>query len=82
MGINKNNVVIDGKRTSITINSAVVDLLEMIDGTPTMQELVDEEIKYRTGLPVDGKTLSSWVTEIICIQVLEQYRSGEHVEVE
>ena len=71
------NVVLARKRTSITINPTVLELIDLLDGTPTLQDLIDDELSYGVGYPENGVTMSSWVTSVICQNVLDQYQEEQ-----
>lgn len=66
----KVNVRIYDDRTSITLNPHVIELLYVLDGTPTIQDLIDEAVDDYDMSP-DGN-VSQWVTSLIAVKAKEQ----------
>lgn len=60
----KVNVVVQGRRTSATVNPHVLDLLQYVDGQPSVQDLIDQAEHLNDYSP-DG-AISQWITALIC----------------
>jgi len=66
----KINVMLGDDRTSITINPHVLELAKYLDGSPEIQDLIDEAVD-EYGMNPDGNA-SAWVTSLVAVAAAKQ----------
>lgn len=66
----KINVMIGESRTSITLNPYIVELANALDGSPSIQDMIDDADDYYNMKPRGNK--SQWVTAVIAAVAIKQ----------